>query len=150
MKFSRVTTILLSAVILSTGVVYSFLLFGVPMILNSSYMVGKYESLISEKTGFPVVIEDFKFKTNPNLSFDLNVGSVLSQKDSTIDVINIKDLEYKTKILSIKPSYVGINDVYADFSEIKSFMKDKDKKSEKNSFNLDYFPNLNKIGRAHV
>ena len=143
MKFSRVTTILLSALILSTGVVYSFLLFGVPMILNSSYMVGKYESLISEKTGFPVEIEGFKFKTNPNLSFDLNVGSVLSQKDSTIDVINIKDLEYKTKFLSIKPSYVGINDVYADFSEIKSFMKDKDKKSEKNSFNLDYFPNLN-------
>ena len=97
MKFSRVTTILLSALILSTGVVYSFLLFGVPMILNSSYMVGKYESLISEKTGFPVVIEDFKFKTNPNLSFDLNVGSVLSQKDSTIDVINIKYLEYKNK-----------------------------------------------------
>ena len=60
MKFSRVTTILLSAVILSTGVVYSFLLFGVPMILNSSYMVRKYESLISEKTGFPVEIEDFK------------------------------------------------------------------------------------------
>ena len=70
MKFSKVSTILLSAVVLSTGAVYSFLLFGAPAILNSSFMVKKYENLISEKTGFPVEIKNFKFKTNPNLSFD--------------------------------------------------------------------------------
>lgn len=143
MKFSKIFTILASSVALSAGVVYIFLLYGAPAILNSSFMVNKYENLISEKTGFPVKIKDFDFKTNPNLSFQLNVGSILSQKDSKIDILNIQDIEYSTKILSIKPNYVGINYVYADFSEIKSFIENKDKKTEKSSFNLDYFPMLN-------
>lgn len=142
MKLSKFTIFSIS--FLSAGVLfYAGLMFVVPAVLNSGLMVRKYEQIISKKTGFPVKIEGFKFRTLPNLAFDVNAGHILSKTEKGVDVINISDILYKTKPLSIKPKSVDVNDIYIDFTQIKSFMQSKDKESGENDFDLGYFPLLN-------
>ena len=131
MKFQKLNIIFISAVFASV-IFYSFLLFGVPAILNSGFMVKKYENLIAEKTGFPVNVNGFRFKTNPNLSFDVKVNKVLSKTDKGEDVVNLDSLFYKSNVLSIKPKSVTVDNIYADFSLVKDFAeKQKRKRREK-------------------
>lgn len=141
MKFSKLNIVLISIVFASV-IFYLFLLFGFPAVLNSGFMVKKYESIIAEKTGFPVQILGFKFKTNPNLSFDVKVDKMYSKTDSGADVINIDSLLYESNILSVKPKFVAVEDVFADFSLVKNFTEKQKRKSDKSSFNLNYFPIL--------
>ena len=141
MKFQKLNIIFISAVFASV-IFYSFLLFGVPAILNSGFMVKKYENLIAEKTGFPVNVNGFRFKTNPNLSFDVKVNKVLSKTDKGEDVVNLDSLFYKSNVLSIKPKSVTVDNIYADFSLVKDFAEKQKRKSGKSSFNLGYFPIL--------
>ena len=120
MKLSKFTIFSIS--FLSAGVLfYAGLMFVVPAVLNSDLMVQKYEQIISKKTGFPVKIEGFKFRMLPNLAFDVNAGRIVSKTEKGVDVINISDILYKTKPLSIKPKSVDVNDIYIDFTQIKSF-----------------------------
>lgn len=56
---------------------YLAILFILPPILNSPKMVKSYEKYLSKKTNLQVEIKDFKFKTNPNLSFNLSIGKFL-------------------------------------------------------------------------
>ena len=148
MKFSKLNIIFISVVFASV-IFYSFLLFGVPVILNSGFMVKKYENLIAEKTGFPVNVEGFRFKTNPNLSFDVKVNKVLSQTDKGVDVVNLDSLLYESNVLSVKPKSVTLDNIYADFSLVKDFAEKQKRKSGKSSFNLGYFPIL-KINNVFV
>ena len=120
MKLSKFTIFSIS--FLSAGVLfYAGLMFVVPAVLNSDLMVQKYEQIISKKTGFPVKIEGFKFRMLPNLAFDVNAGRIVSKTEKGVDVINISDILYKTKPLSIKPKSVDVNDIYIDFTQIKFY-----------------------------
>ena len=142
MKLSKTNIFLIS--FLGAGViVYSGLLFLLPVVLNSSFMVQKYEQAIAKKTGFPVKIDGFKFVTHPNLSFGVKVGKIISKTDKSSDIVNISDISYSTKLLSVKPEKVDIKDIYIDFSKIQSFVESKNKTSSKDKFDLGYFPLLN-------
>lgn len=141
MKFSKLNIVLISIVFASV-IFYLFLLFGLPVILNSGFMVKKYENIIAEKTGFPVKIQGFKFLTNPNLSFDVNVNKVLSETETGATVINVDSLLYKSNVLSINPKSVVVDNIYADFSLVKDYAQKNKKDSRKSSFNPGYFPIL--------
>lgn len=142
MKLSKLNIFLVS--FFSTGIIfYIGLLFVLPILLNSSFMVHKYEQMISKKTGFPVKIEGFRVKTHPNLSFDVKAEHIISKTEKGVDVVNVSDILYKTKFFSIKPKSVDVNDIYIDFTQMKSFMQTKDKNSDDNDFDLGYFPLLN-------
>ena len=106
-KFDKaIKRILFAAVVLVCGA-YIFLYFAVPKILCSGMMVKKYENLISNKLGFPVIIKDFKFRTRPNLSFGLKVGEIASENGE----VHIRNIKYYTKILSVKPQKFAANKI---------------------------------------
>ena len=72
---------IISGIILTAGlaVVYAFLFFALPVVLNSDKMVSKYETFLSEKLNSPVKINNFNFKTNPNLSFEISTEEISSK-----------------------------------------------------------------------
>ncbi len=142
MKFSKLNVFFVS-VVLASVIFYMFLLFGFPVIMNSGFMVKKYENILARKTGFPVQINGLKFTTNPNLSFNVRVKDVVSKNDLGKDVISVDSLLYKSNVLSIKPKLLNVEKIYIDFTEIRDFVERQDRKSSKNSFDLGYFPILN-------
>ena len=74
---------------------YLAVLFILPPILNSPKMVKSYEKYLSKKINLPVKINDFNFKTNPNLSFNLSIGKLLV---SNGEIINLDNLKYKQNL----------------------------------------------------
>ena len=104
--------------------IYSYLLVGLPKLLNSDKMIAKYECFISEKVGFQVDIDDFQLKVNPDLSFEFDLKEISSLKDE----IYINDLFYKSKVLSLKPAVFNADKLYLDLEKFKKVKKDKTKK----------------------
>ena len=115
-----------------------FSYFALPEILNSDYMVGKYEALIENKTGFPVQIMDFDFKTNLNLSFVVKVGKISSKNDE----INLENIKYESRVLSLTPKKVDAKMVYLDLENAKSVFPEK-KENKNIDINSVHFPVLN-------
>ena len=109
-KWSKPLTFFWLTVFIIVGGLYSFILVGIPRILNSDEAVAKYERFLSEKAGFQIDIDDFNIKINPNLSFELRVQEISSLKDE----VYVNDLFYKSKVLSLKPEIFNADKVYLD------------------------------------
>ena len=125
--------------------IYSYLLVGLPKLLNSDKMIAKYECFISEKVGFQVDIDDFQLKVNPDLSFEFDLKEISSLKDE----IYINDLFYKSKVLSLKPAVFNADKLYLDLEKFKKVKKDKTKKNT--SFDIENLPiPFVNISRANV
>lgn len=118
---------------------YLTILYILPKVLNSQQMITKYENYLSQKTNLPIQIKNFNFKTKPNLSFNLSADNILV---SNGEIINIKNLKYKTKPFSIKPYSIEVKSIFADYEKIAPLLKNrnKDKTSE---FNITYLPLIN-------
>lgn len=107
-------------------------------------MVEKYEKIISQKVGFPVKIDGFNFKTNPNLSFVISIKNLTSNNGE----ISFNNLEYCSKILSYKPKKLDVEKFYLDIPKSgKLFKLDESKK--KSGFDISAIPfpviNIDKI-----
>ncbi len=135
---------IISGITLTTvlATVYAFLLFWLPAILNSDKMVLKYEKFLSEKLNSPVIIEGLSFRTNPNLSFEVQADKITSKS-----LLNAQSLHLTTKPLSIKPRTIDAQSLYLDIYEIKKLFNND--KKEKKSFNLKFFPITN-IKKAYL
>ena len=118
---------------------YLAILFILPPILNSPKMVKSYEKYLSKKTNLQVEIKDFKFKTNPNLSFNLSIGKFLI---SNGEIINIYNFKYKTKSFSLKPNTIDVKSIFVDYEKISQLLKNKNK-TQKTEFNIKYLPLIN-------
>lgn len=118
---------------------YLAILFILPPILNSPKMVKSYEKYLSKKTNLQVEIKDFKFKTNPNLSFNLSIGKFLV---SNGEIINIYNFKYKTKSFSIKPNTIDVKSIFVDYEKISQLLKNKNE-TQKTEFNIKYLPLIN-------
>ncbi len=118
---------------------YLAVLFILPPILNSPKMVKSYEKYLSKKINLPVKINDFNFKTNPNLSFNLSIGKLLV---SNGEIINLDNLKYKTKSFSIKPNTIEIKSIFADYEKISPLLKNKNE-TQKTELNINYLPLIN-------
>ncbi len=136
---------IISGIILTAGlaVVYAFLFFALPVVLNSDKMVSKYETFLSEKLNSPVKINNFNFKTNPNLSFEISTEEISSK-----NILKAKNLQLSTNPLSIKPKTIDAESVYVDIFEIKKLFNNNNN-NDKKAFNLKFFPITN-IQKAYL
>lgn len=149
MKLSKKNICLISAIFLVVlCIAYSLFLFALPPILNSHKFVSKYESILSQKLSVKVHIQDFKLKTNPDLSIDITAKSIDTNTPSKEDSLNFKNICYKSKVLSLKPQKLDIDYIQADFNRLKSYFE-SDKKSKKSQLNINYLPLIN-IKKASI
>ncbi len=135
---------IISGIILTAtiAVVYAFLFFGLPEILNSDKMVSKYETFLSEKLNSPININGFNFRTKPNLSFEISSDEISSK-----NILKTKKLQISTSPLSIKPKTIYAESIYVDIFEIRKLFKNKN--NDKKDFTLNFFPITN-IQKAYL
>ena len=137
-SFYKYIIIAVTAVILGTaGAVVCTL----PLILNSDTAVKKYEQFLSAKTGTDVSIDGFKFKLNRNFTFDITVKNI-EAKDKKDNVVDFKNIDYKSNRLSIKPEKLNIDSIYLDFEKLKPHLN-TGKKDSGSSLKMDYLPVIN-------
>ena len=156
MKISKVYIYVIIVILLT---LYCCIFCILPVILNSSFMVRKYQVFLESKFSVPVVLKNFHFATNPDLTFSvyigkLEIGSGVKAKGALYNknkvfqnnVLSIKNLEIGTKFMSPKPKTIMVDRIYVDVSELKKHMAHNNK-TQKSKLNLSYFPimTINKI-----
>ncbi len=98
---------------------------------------------MSKKVCNPVRIENLKFSTNYDLSFNLDVSNVYSLNMGKDKFLGLRRLFYKSRVLSFKPEEVMLDNLYIDMSQNTCYEKFSNSSEQKNRFNLDYLPILN-------
>ncbi len=142
-------------IIVNTGLIfitvvlfYGSLLFILPFVMNSSFMINNYEAFLEKKTGFPVKIEDLNFSVEPNFVYFLKVGKICSENDDNKKVLSVEKMKFSSNIFSPRPIGIVADNVHIDLSQLKSF-KQRDKKSKKNGLEFSYFPML-RVNRLYL
>ena len=126
MNIKKISIISISSFAVFFAICYFVFLFVLPPILNSHFMVKKYEKILCEKLGYSVKLEDFEYKSNPNISFNLKAGKILAYNVQTENlVLNTKDFGYFSKMFSIKPKKIDVNTIYLDCRNLKQQVEKK-------------------------
>ena len=140
MKIHRGIRVFVLTFALFLAGVYLFWCFALGKILSSDYAVNFYENFIAQKVGLAVDIKNFKFNTNPDLSFVACIGGI----QSAADEISVEGLEYKSKRLSLKPEKVDANKIHIDYQKVKKLIpSDGSSKVQKFDIKKFSFPVVN-------
>ena len=127
---------IISAIILCY---FSFLII-LPKIVNSDKYIAKIEKSLSEKTNFEIKFKNFKFITNPNLTFDIKLKQIYACSDKKEQLANIKNFTYHTSVFNIKNGRLNSDYIFADINSLKKYFKSKEKSA---SLNFSFFPVTN-------
>lgn len=121
---------------------YLTVLCGSQFILNSKLVKNNIEHFLSKKVCNPVDVNGLKFVVNYDLSFDLNVSNISSYRKNYDKLFYLENLSYKSKVLSLKPDYIALNNLYIDISENTCFKNLEDSSGKNKEFDLGYLPIL--------
>lgn len=151
MKIKRVYIFSVMFIILG---IYCGILYLLPVVLNSDFMVAKYETFLSSKLSASVEIKNFHFKSNPDLTYSVRLGElgVISDKIQKVEcsknedvsnkILLVKNFEFGSMFLSPRPKKVIADSIYLDIKEFRKYLSLGSKKS-KRQLNLSYFPIIN-------
>lgn len=142
MKFSKKNLyILIFAPIVLVVLTYILFLFAVPKVLNSGYMVQKYENFLTEKLGLPVKLEGFYYTSKPDISFNAGAKDLKIENNNSL-LFEIKNPSYTSKSFSLKPKSVNVDYIFADYDGLKTFLK-KNNNTTNQSFDFKSLPIIN-------
>lgn len=132
--------------IIIAGVCFLSYLFILPPIMNSGFMIKKYEKILSSKLGMPVSIEGLKFSSHPNLSFDFKIKQIFINENNN-HIFEINDGQYISHQLSAKPKKIDIDEVFIDLGRLQTKLKSDKNNSSKFDFTFSSYPmvNINQI-----
>lgn len=142
MKFIKKNLyILIFAPIVLAVLTYILFLFAIPKVLNSNYMVSKYEKFLTEKLGLPVKLEGFYYTSKPDISFNAGVKNLKIENNNSL-LLEIKNPSYTSKNFSLKPKSINADYIFADYNELKTFLTKNNNKTTR-SFDLKSLPIIN-------
>ena len=138
MKALRIIVSVILVMLFGLGI---FVFWGLPKVLNSSAAIKKYEQILSEKFGVEVLIDGFHISLHKNLTYDITVKKI-NANDNNTGIVEFKDIEYNSKLLSKKPDKLNIDSIYLDYEKLKPQLN-KNKKDGSSSLNINYLPVIN-------
>ena len=128
-------------VLLSMICVYLGVVFVLPQIINSKFMINKLQSAIYNKTKIETQITGLKLKISPVFVVDFKVDSVDSMYNNT-PVVDIKDFSLNYKLLQKHLTSINAKNIYVDGEILKQFAKPSQKKKKQGKFELTKCPEI--------
>lgn len=148
MKLKNIIISVTSIICLVFASAYLLFLFYLPSVLNSPEYVLKYENFLSSKAGFPVHIDNFKLKTNPDFSLNVKVKGIEATNLKKEKLIEVKNIDFLTKSFSVKPKTLDADYIFVDYNLLKMNLKHNDNQSKIN-LKFDYLPIIN-VKKAYI
>lgn len=122
------------------GVLYSLFLFVLPPVLSSHVFINKINSFISSKTNINVQAEAFRFKSYPNLLFNIKTDK-LKISDNDIEILTAKNANIDFDIKQFALEKINVEYIYLNEAGLKNFISNKSEKKS-SGFNLKNLPQV--------
>ena len=142
MHMKKIFAIIFCTIFLSLVILYLGIVFLLPQIMNSKFIINKMQSSICNKTGIKSNISALNLKVSPTLVFVLSVDSINAKYDNKL-AADINNILLKYKLLQNNLTLISAKNIYVDGNILKQFKKDKPKKKKKGNFELSKLPEVN-------
>ena len=144
----KIFKICITLLFLGFLLLYSFVVFGVPKIINSSKFSQFVFQKITQKTGIELKVEEYNCKISPSLNLYFYLKNIRAEKDKKL-ISKFDKLSLKLNLKNMDIQSIESENIDLDTDILQKYLLSQKPKKEKKKFNIKKINNV-KIDNAKI